>query len=264
MNPRAHQFALGGTVTGWTRLADPSPRQRRILRHCYAGWSPRVYSRYGVRQLAGPWPATRLVVKDPFALLSLPALCDVTGARPILIYRHPGAVLVSYRRMGWTPDVEEVEGLDGFAAYDGVSRLGRGGKGDDAMRAMGYFWSALHDRALQDLDSLPQALVVSHVELATGGREALRQLYDACGLRWGPGTERAVVSQKPERRRRTDGSLHRFNTSAAEAAEGWRSQLSDDDVGALEAQAGDVLARLERRRLRVLPESPSREVASDG
>ena len=37
MNPRGKQYALGGTLDGWTRLTDPTPRQRLLLRAAYRG-----------------------------------------------------------------------------------------------------------------------------------------------------------------------------------------------------------------------------------
>ena len=43
-----------------------------------------------------------------FAVLSMPVVHDVTGARPVLLYRHPGAALVSFRRMGWNPGLAEL------------------------------------------------------------------------------------------------------------------------------------------------------------
>ena len=69
MNPRGHQFALGGTLPGWTRLTTVTPLQRLALVSSYRGLNPLVYSRYGRRQWAALLPGTS-VVKDPFAMTS--------------------------------------------------------------------------------------------------------------------------------------------------------------------------------------------------
>ena len=108
MNPQPGQYRLGRTLSVWTRLETPSKRQLVALRLAYAGLTPGVYGRYGYRQWAAPWPRTRTVVKDPFAVLSIASVVTATSALPILVYRHPAAVLASYRRMGWLPDVAEV------------------------------------------------------------------------------------------------------------------------------------------------------------
>ena len=72
-----------------------------------------VFSRFGARQWAGPLPQTRVVVKDPYALLSLRTVVAATGATPVLVYRHPGAVLASYRRVSWSPRLDEVAAIAG-------------------------------------------------------------------------------------------------------------------------------------------------------
>ncbi len=65
MNPRPGQFALAGTLTGWTRLEHPTPAQVATLRRVYRGREPRVLSRYGVKQWAAALPGTTTVVKEP-------------------------------------------------------------------------------------------------------------------------------------------------------------------------------------------------------
>src|SRR4051794_16992381 len=108
MNPHRGQYRLGGTLDRWVELRVPTRRQARLLRRAYHGRSPLVYGRYGRRQWAAALPSVRTVVKDPFAMLSLPCVARTTGAQVVLLYRHPGAALASYRRMGWTPDLDEL------------------------------------------------------------------------------------------------------------------------------------------------------------
>ncbi|MGI8699806.1 MAG: sulfotransferase [Nocardioidaceae bacterium] len=248
MNPHLGQYRLGGTVTAWTRLSAPTPRQRRILRRAYRGLDLRVYGRYGVRQWQAPLPRTRLIVKDPFALLSIEAIADVTGALPVLIYRHPGAVLASYRRMGWQPDIDEIEGI--------AEELGRpeGGVLDDDVDRLGWFWVVCHEIALEQLARLPTAVVVSHRELALGGPTTVRTLFDACGLRW---SNRAAdeVAGWLELKSADPGfgdRLHVMDRSPQQVEDSWRERLGPDEVFRLEERAGDVLAEMELRRL-VLP-----------
>ena len=145
MNPRAHQFALAGTLTGWTRLTGVTPRQRLALVTSYRGLNPLVYSRYGQRQWAAPLPRTSVVVKDPFAMASLATVHDITDALPVLLVRHPGAVLSSYRRMGWSPDLDEIAPLALEHLGEDVRPSG------DAATDMAVFWSTLHRLALLDL-----------------------------------------------------------------------------------------------------------------
>lgn len=245
MNPRPGQFALGGTLQGWAALDPPTPRQVALLRRCYRGTELRTFSRYGAHQAAALLPWTHVIVKDPYALLSLPAIVRHTAAVPVLIYRHPGAVLQSYRRMGWRPSIAEIRTL---AA--GVSRTA-----DDELSVMVEFWNFLHNSALKSLADVPDALVVSHAELAVSGRGGLEKLAVACGLSAvaAPTVKKndrsAAAAEQPNIP--APGRLHGFERQPEEVARGWRSQLDEEDVDRLEEETAETWQALEARRLRV-------------
>src|SRR5688500_3784725 len=246
MNPRGRQYALGGTLHGWARLTAPTPAQRRRLRLAYRGWNPWVYSRYGHRQWSGPLPTTRLVVKDPFAMLSIPAVSGATGARPVLVYRHPGAVLASYRRMGWQPDLDELRSLLASAdlpyaaALPPVPALEK----VSAAEAMGVFWAVLHEIALHDVAaSGTDVVVLSHQELAGGGVAAGSALADVLGLRWTPAMAEEL-SKESAVSIPTSGRLHNFDRAPAQVAEEWRSKLTEDEVAQVEAATAATREKL--------------------
>ena len=241
MNPRAGQFALGGTLSGWVELDRPSPRQAKLLKRCYSGREPRTLSRYGVHQWTAvlPWGST--VVKDPFALLSVPAIVACTGAVPVVVYRHAGAVLSSFRRMGWTANTVEIRQLQGIDIEPAPP---------DDVTAMVEMWTFLHRRVLRWLPSVPDAVLVSHSEVATRGAAGVDQVRMACGLpalRRPPGRSSAgpVPAASDDRR------LHNFNRQSDEVANGWRERLAAGEVEALENGTADVLAELDARRLRL-------------
>ena len=237
MNPRSGQFGLGGTLSGWVRLEEPTAQQARLLRRCYAGLEPRTFSRYGSRQWAALLPGSRVVVKDPFALLSVPALVRTTGALPVVVYRHPGAVLSSYRRMGWTADVAEIRALQG--------RTEDPAPVDDA-HAMVQFWTYLHEQVLAWLPRVPDALLVSHAELTAAGPAGMTALMARCGLPQGQAPAPSVpapAGDVPEH-----GRLHQFDRRPEEVSEGWRSRVSPEEARVLDEGATSTWQTLESCR----------------
>lgn len=240
MNPRGRQYALGGTLDGWSRLREPTPGQVRRLRAAYRGLNPWVYSRYGIRQYAAPLPRTRVVVKDPCALLAIAPVATATGALPVLVYRHPGAVLASFRRMGWRPRVDEVrELLPGLAPPDA-----------DPATELASFWAAMHTAALADLADVPGAVVVSHSELAHSGAAGGAALFAAVGLEPTARTAQELTKEG-SRVAVAAGRLHDFDRSPRAVAEAWRADLSAADLDTVERIAGPTLAALELRRLQL-------------
>jgi hypothetical protein len=250
MNPRGRQYALGKTLHGWARLTDLTPRQRLLLRAAYRGWNPFVYSRFGLRQWAGPLPGTRLVVKDPYAMLSMPAVALATGALPVLVYRHPGAILASYRRVQWQPRLDEVARIVAEAGRNEpdlvLPEFPAPGEASPA-EEMGVFWSALHEFALADIPT-SGAVVVSHTELATGGVEAGQALAERLGLPWSPAMD-AEFSKESSSGPGDPTQLHNFDRAPATVAEEWRSKLADVDVERIERVASGTLAKLESARM---------------
>lgn len=242
MNPRGRQFALGGRLDGWVRREAFSADEAAVLRRCYSGREPRTFSRYGVRQWRAPWPGTRVLIKDPFALLSVAAVNAATGALPVLVYRHPAAVLASYRRMGWTADTAELTAL-------GAPRPATADDGD----AMAAAWRWTHQVALADLDRIPEAVVVSHAALTAAGSTGLRFL--ASRLQLGVPQPRQARLRRWSRQP-AGGELHDFDRSPAAIETGWRGQLGVEELARIETACAAVWEQLETRQLRLPTAGP--------
>jgi hypothetical protein len=237
MNPRGRQFALGGAIDAWVRRETFPPHEAAVLRRCYAGREPRTFSRFGIHQWAAPLPTTRVIIKDPFAVLSIAAVHDVAGALPVLLYRHPVAVLASYRRMGWTADTDEMVALGGPKPAD-----------DGDLAAMAAMWSWCHEIALRDLDRIAHGalgIVVSHHAMTVGGAAAHRELCAHLAFEPPPGARIAGTSARARRR----GVLHDFDRTTDAIEEGWREEVSDDEVSTMDEMVAPIWAELEDRQV---------------
>lgn len=253
MNPRARQYALGGSLSAWTRLTALSAAQRRSLRLAYRGLNPYVYSRYGHRQLLAPLPGTQVIVKDPFAMLSLPIIVATTGAVPVLVFRHPGAVLSSYRRMGWSADVDEIDSaLPGqLPMVDAAPAESDPSAGDVREAAdMARFWVVLNTQSLRDIESMGNALVVAHEDVTLGGATAMRRLYGLLALPWSASVESAVRQAADTDRSPKKGpaGLHDFTRSPEDVAGSWRKHITEAELQVVERIAGAALSELSDRR----------------
>lgn len=230
MNPKDGQYGLAGEVRGqgWVMLESPTERQRRILRRAYSGRSLTLVGTDGRRQWRAVWPHTKLIVTDPFALLSLPAIAEAVAPTVVLLYRHPGAIFAAYRERGWSPDVDELRRFGLPVPTEHLSEVA----------AMGLFYRFLYETAL---NSCPRALVVSHQELSTGP-EALRRLAAALALR------------PPMRAERYYARSHDQDPQS------WQRQVSPAELVELMDTVGDVFRQLDEARL---PLNGTRAAAHD-
>lgn len=246
MNPHPGQYRLGGSAKAWVRIEEPTAAEARAIRRAYKGLTPSVYGRYGVRQLAAPMPWTRLVVKDPFAVLSLGAVTRVTGARVVLVHRHPAAMLDSYRRMGWLPDIDELKPIvERFRARCGPEdmlpdELETNVRPESAA-ALGWFWSSLYSIALADVRRVKGVLVVSHERIASDSG-ACRILHEALGVTWSAATD-AEFNRTPSGSTDTQ-RLHNLDRSPAQTAVAWRDRLDPAEFQELDEMTTRVQSRL--------------------
>jgi hypothetical protein len=160
-----------------------------------------------------------------------------------VVYRHHGAVLTSYRRMGWTARIDEVRALRG------EDPAGPGE--DDDVSAVVGLWTHLYDAVVDYAARLPRCIVVSHAELAAGGHEAMAALRAEVGL--APVAARGPAGVVTASAADDDHRLHRFVRSAEEVAHGWRERVTPDEVQRIDEAAAATWAALEELRVRVLP-----------
>lgn len=256
MNPRGRQYALAGTLEGWTRLGSATPRQVRALRRAYAGRNPLTLSRHGINQVRAVLPSTTVIVKDPYAALSLPAVHAATGARAVLVFRHPGACLASYRRVGWKPDLDEL----GRAVAphlqlvaDVAPALAEWPDQVDLTeaQAVAVYWAGLNAVALADIrsGSVPGSVIVAHEELATGGAPAAHGLLEALDLRPGPGTDELFAVDHQGAPDVDQDRLHNLDRDPARVAAAWRATIDDATLEEMATWARPVHDKLVQARL---------------
>lgn len=260
MNPRKRQYGLGGTLDGWSRLERLTPRQRRALRLAYRGRNPFTFSRHGRDQLRALAPGTTVIVKDPYAALSLPTVTSATGAHALLVFRHPAACLASYRRIGWSPAVDELgralRGYEDVLAQFATELVPWPPQADlSPVTALGVYWTAINAVALADVLASPvgTCFVVSHEELAAGSGGALRKLMAHVDLEPGPTTPPSDCDEDGSHATPSSGpknGLHgNLDRDPTEVASAWRRSVDESECRELEETARGVYDALGLARI---------------
>jgi hypothetical protein len=167
----------------------------------------------------------------------------------VVLYRHPGAMLNSYRRMGWTADLDEVRPM--FPEAPDIPAP------SDAALAeahdLALFWSLLYRAALADLTEQPGAVLISHQELASGGAPALRRLFGLLDLTWTPATERAFPAGNgggggEAATSRASAALHNFDRTPQQVATGWESRLDPAELAYVNEVTANLRGQLDEAR----------------
>lgn len=146
----------------------------------------------------------------------------------------PGSRPRKYRRMGWSPDLDEIKPIlrEHINENHGTSHALAGlGRAKSAAAVMGRFWAGLHGVALDDLKDT-DIIVVSHEVLAVAGTEGSARLFEELGLQWtdeAAGEFDTSSGSRPTSDGDSPSTLHHFDRDPAAVADEWRAKPGSTD-----------------------------------
>lgn len=205
------------------------------------------YAQFARDHLEGKLP----LLKDPFALVSIPWFVDRLGARVLVTIRHPAAFVSSLKRLGWK------FGLSDFLAQKDLLRLypvqdeelemqERFTRDGDDIRSAALGWRYLHRIILQLQRERPDVLFVRHEDLSRSPLEGFREIAQRIGLEMTGEMERAIreSSSRENPVEHAVGHHHEIQLNSQQAAVSWKKRLSSVEVEAIREVSGEVGAVL--------------------
>jgi len=164
----------------------------------------------------------RVVVKEVNPL-ALDWLIEQYHPRVIFLVRHPAAVALSYRQLGWTegalnlPLVEDNLPCDareaGFWTRHGV------------------FQGAVLQNALQALDGYGDAKIYRYEDICRNPIDSFRDMYDFADLPWNKSIRQYIVETTSEHTTASDSNNpYRVHRDTHAIAEAWRKKIEKRHV----------------------------------
>ena len=190
----------------------------------------------------------RPLLKDPFAVFSLPWFTGRLGCRAVVTVRHPAAVAASLKRLRWRFELTELLGQpllmrDRLDPLRGELAAAAASPADDVVRA-GLLWRAIYGSVLSLAQEQPERYIVRrHEDLARSPLEEFEVLYRSLGVPFTDGV-RAAIRRSAASSNPREGSLRRPTASVAldsrAQIDTWRRRLSPDEVDRVREAVGDV------------------------
>lgn len=208
----------GEVATAYTMSEDPGPLLRFLGRP-----GRRVGERFPVLFLRRPHVLLKLV----HANLNLAWLsANLPHARQVYILRHPCGQFESWKRLGWTPQLEKLLEnprlvADHLRPFEDLIRSAR-----SYWERVGAYWGAvMHVVHRQSGPAAPRR-IVAYEWLCDDPVARIQELYRQLGLDWHPAAERFLRRANTEGDRRHD-SLNRL---AARQVDEWKQRLSPEEI----------------------------------
>jgi hypothetical protein len=149
-------------------------------------------------RLAGQRP----LLKDPFALFSVPWFAERLHCQVIVVVRHPVAFASSLKRLDWSFDFGDLLAqpvlMDRLlSSFRGEMELIHRRPGDVISQAS-LLWRVIYSTVARYRATNPQISVVRHEDLSVDPVLGFRRLYAALGLSFTARAQRAVVRSSME------------------------------------------------------------------
>jgi hypothetical protein len=174
----------------------------------------------------------RALLKDPFAVFSIPWFVKKLDCQVVITVRHPAAFASSLQRLNWHFDFKDLldqplllrDHLEPFR--EPMLSI----PADDVIGQAALLWKMIYATVHKFCESHPELILVRHEEYSRAPVERFRELYAKLGLDFTKRAERVILdsssSKNPAELKRT----HSVKMDSAAGLKNWRKWLTGEDI----------------------------------
>jgi hypothetical protein len=176
----------------------------------------------------------RALLKDPFAVFSVPWFVQCLDCRVVITVRHPAAFASSLQRLGWSFDFKNLleqpllmrDHLEPFRAQMQSVQA----EGVIAQGAL--LWKMIYDVVRKFQQSNPDLFVVRHEDLSADPVNRYRELYDKLSLDFTPRVEKVIrkSSSSENPRELSLKNRHSVKLDSAANIKNWKKRLEPEVI----------------------------------
>lgn len=230
--------ALDDTLSFRYHLATEmlSLRSRKDLMRMGRDWS--IFAR---GRLLGQRP----LLKDPFAVFSIPWFAERLGCKVVVTVRHPLAFASSLKRLGWSFQIEDLlaqpllmrDWLEPFR--DDMQAVHR----DDVIGQAGLLWKMIYYVVSVVRQRYPQTIVVLHEDLSLEPLEGYRNLYMALELNFSEQAQQRILqaSSAENPKELAARSVHATHLDSRANLQNWKHRLQTEDLARIQQMTEGVV-----------------------
>ncbi len=186
----------------------------------------------------------RPLLKDPFAVFSLPWFVQRLGCEVVVTVRHPAGFASSLKRLNWPFDFRDLLAQpllmrDQLEPYRGRMETM---PDDDIIGQASLLWAMVYRSVQGVCRELPSVRVVRHEDLSIDPVPGFRSLYAELGLQFTPGVERRILdsssSENPAELSRQ--KVHSTRLDSRANLHNWKRRLSPEEVARIRQLTDEV------------------------
>jgi Sulfotransferase family len=185
--------------------------------------------------------SARALLKDPFAVFSIPWFARRLGAEVVVIVRHPLAIAGSSKRLAWGFDTSSLlsqpllmrDRLQSFRAE--LEEQPTTIVGQAAL-----LWRVVYELIRDDAREIPEVRIVRHEDLSRDPLGEFRRLYGSLGLNFEERAVRAIERTTSPRNPVETSAPESIELDSRAALQTWRNRLAREEIAQIERETNDL------------------------
>jgi len=195
----------------------------------------------------GSMHGQRVLLKDPFAVFSLPWFAERLNCQIIVTVRHPAAFASSLKRLNWSFDFKDLLAQpllmrDHLEPYRvNMQSIAA----DDIIGQAALLWMMIYRVVNLTRKRLPFIRVVRHEDLSLDPVAGYRQLYNELSLNFTPRVERRILNSSSSDNpvELSKGKTHSVKLDSRASMDNWKKRLSSDEIQRIRGVTEEVARR---------------------
>ena len=184
------------------------------------------------------------LLKDPFAVFSVPWFVERLNCRAIVTVRHPAAFASSLKRLNWSFDFNDLldQPLLMQDYLEPYRKDMQAVKADDVIGQASLLWTMIYRVVHSVRQRIPSIQVVRHEDLSLDPVSGYRALYESLDLNFTPRVEQAILnstsSENPKEVSRK--KVHAVKLDSRANLDNWKRRLTSDEIVRIRAVTEEV------------------------
>jgi hypothetical protein len=184
------------------------------------------------------------LLKDPFAVFSLPWFIERLNCRVAVTVRHPAGFASSLKRLNWPFDFKDLlnqpmlmrDHLEPFRAD--MERM----PADDVLGQSALLWRMVYRVVHATVERFPSVIVLRHEDLSRDPQTGYERVYESLGLAYTDKVRETIrtssSSENPAELSRR--KVHSVKLDSRANLDNWKKRLSADEISRIRGLTEDV------------------------
>lgn len=186
----------------------------------------------------------RPLLKDPFAVFSLPWFAEKLDCQIVVTVRHPAAFASSLKRLNWSFDFNDLldQPLLMRDHLESFRKDMQSTAADDVIGQAALLWTMIYRVVHTDRERLPSIRVVRHEDLSLDPVPGYRQLYNELGLHFTPQVEHTILNSSSSENptELSKNKTHSVKLDSRANLDNWKKRLTADEIARIQKITEEV------------------------